>query len=94
MQNLENYLKNCLKKGGVERSFLLQCENSTGDAEQKLAYKILLAAKVEGDHPVVVWFGNGFSDEVVENCQWLADRLGVILMSAGEFAQMALAGKL
>jgi hypothetical protein len=92
--HLESYLKSCLKRGGVERSFLLECQSCTGDAEQKLAYKILLAAKVEGDRPIVVWFGNGFTSEVVEDCQWLADRLGVLLMSAGEFAQMALAGEL
>lgn len=94
MQNLESYLKNCLKKGGVERSFLLECENSTGDAEQKLAYRILLAGKAESDRPIVVWFGSGFTSEVVEDCQWLADRLDVVLMSAGEFAQKALVGEL
>jgi len=90
MDNIRSYIDGCLAKRGLEVSYVLQCQSSSGTAEQKLAYKVYRAGRGDGDY--VLWFGNGFTPEVIEDCEQLGEILGVCVMSAGDFCEGVLNG--
>jgi len=79
-----------------DRTFLvyLQCQSCSGSAEEKLAMKYLQALR--GDTPAfVLWFGNGFTDGLIqyfENQPSEQSFLGCL--SIEKFCTMALEGKL
>jgi hypothetical protein len=90
MLTIDNYIKACITRSQKEYNYFLQCQSCSGSAQEKLAYKILLAEQAPSE-TWVVWFGNGFDDNFIKKVQNFPVRGNYKgLLSVGDFCELVL----